>query len=78
VFISDAVIAEARNLGLAAEAKQVKSDVRNNRQALMAALRNLPSSELEGTHLTAVDLLLAYLNDREIYDAFHGLSEWHP
>ncbi len=44
----------------------------------MDALRDLSSSELEGEYFTPADLLLAYLDDRDIYDAFHGLSEWRP
>ncbi len=71
MFISDRTIAEARSVRLSGQAERLKSDVRNDRQALMAALRDLSSSELEDEYLAPVDLLLAYLDDRDIYDAFH-------
>jgi hypothetical protein len=47
------------------------------RHGLLEALRDLKNDDPESGHLTADELLLCYIGDPEIREAFEALDKWY-
>lgn len=47
------------------------------RNGVLEALRDLKHEDPEGGHLTADELLLCYIGDPEIREAFEAIEKWY-
>ena len=47
------------------------------KEDLIKRLRDCNSGDTENDHLTADDLLLEYIDDKEITDAYNEVDKWY-
>ena len=48
------------------------------KEELIKELKSLiDNRDIEGVHVTADNLLLEYINDKEVSDAFHNIEKWY-
>jgi len=48
------------------------------KEQLIEKLKSLiDNRDIEGAHVTADNLLLEYINDKEVSDAFHNIEKWY-